>query len=53
VVALTQEEIAGMTNTSRETVSRILHQFQREKLIAVKGASLTVLQPLALEELAS
>ena len=53
VVPLTQEEIAGMTNTSRETVSRILHQFQREKLIAVKGASLTVLQPLALEELAS
>jgi CRP/FNR family transcriptional regulator len=53
VVALTQEEIAGMTNTSRETVSRILHQFQREKLISVKGTSLTVLQPLVLQELAS
>jgi CRP/FNR family transcriptional regulator len=53
VVPLTQEEIAGMTNTSRETVSRVLHQFQREKLIAMKGAFLTVLQPLALEELAS
>jgi CRP/FNR family transcriptional regulator len=53
VVPLTQEEIAGMTNTSRETVSRVLHQFQREKLIAVKGASLTVLKPVALEQLAS
>ena len=51
-VALTQEEIAGMANTSRETVSRVLHQFQREKFIAVKGASLHVLQPQALEQLA-
>lgn len=51
-VALTHEEIAGMTNTSRETVSRVFHQFQRDKLIAIKGASLTVLQPLALEQLA-
>lgn len=52
IVALTHEEIAGMTNTSRETVSRVFHQFQREKLIAVKGASLTILQPQALEQLA-
>jgi CRP/FNR family transcriptional regulator len=52
-VALTQEEIAGMTNTSRETVSRVLHQFQQEKFIAVKGASLRVLQPVALQQLAS
>jgi CRP/FNR family transcriptional regulator, cyclic AMP receptor protein len=52
IVALTHEEIAGMTNTSRETVSRVFHQFQRDKLIAIKGASLTVLQPQALEQLA-
>jgi CRP/FNR family transcriptional regulator len=50
-VALTHEEIAGMTNTSRETVSRVFHQFQRDKLIAVKGVSLTILQPLALEQI--
>lgn len=49
---LTHTEIAEMTNTSRETVSRVFHQFQREKLIAVKGASVTVLQPQALEQLA-
>jgi CRP/FNR family cyclic AMP-dependent transcriptional regulator len=52
MVPLTQEEIAGMTGTSRETVSRVLHQFQREKLISIKGAALTVLQPARLEALA-
>ena len=52
IVALTQEEIASMTNTSRETVSRVLHQFQQDKLIRIKGASVTILQPQALEQLA-
>jgi CRP/FNR family cyclic AMP-dependent transcriptional regulator len=52
IVALTQEEIASMTNTSRETVSRVLHQFQQDKLIRIKGASVTILQPQALELLA-
>lgn len=52
VMTLTQEEIAGMTGTSRETVSRVLQQFQRDKLISIKGVSLTVLQPRALEALA-
>jgi CRP/FNR family cyclic AMP-dependent transcriptional regulator len=51
-VALTHEEIAGMTGTSRETVSRVLQQFQRDKFISIKGAFLTVLQPEALEQLA-
>ncbi|HWS18377.1 MAG TPA: Crp/Fnr family transcriptional regulator [Candidatus Elarobacter sp.] len=52
IVGLTQEEIASMTNTSRETVSRVLHQFQQDKLIRIKGASVTILQPHALELLA-
>lgn len=52
IVALTQEEIASMTNTSRETVSRVLNQFQQDKLIRIKGASVTILQPEALEMLA-
>jgi CRP/FNR family transcriptional regulator, cyclic AMP receptor protein len=52
IVALTQEEIASMTNTSRETVSRVLNQFQQDKLISIKGASVTILQPQALESLA-
>ncbi len=41
IVRLTHEEIAGMAGTSRETVSRVLNQFEREKLICIKGASLT------------
>lgn len=52
IVPLTQEEIAGMTGTSRETISRVLHQFQEDKLISVKGTCLTVLQPEALELMA-
>ena len=52
IVPLTHEEIAGMAGTSRETVSRVLNQFEREKLICIKGASLTVLKPAALEQLA-
>lgn len=51
-MALTHEEIASMTATSRETVTRVFNQFEREKLISIKGASLTVLQPEALEQLA-
>jgi CRP/FNR family transcriptional regulator len=52
-MALTQEEIAGMTGTSRETVSRVLQQFQRDKFIAIRGSSLTVLQPEALLQLSA
>jgi CRP/FNR family cyclic AMP-dependent transcriptional regulator len=52
IVPLTQEEIAWMTGTSRETVSRLMNQFEREKLICVKGAAVTVLQPEALAQLA-
>src|SRR5947209_3594869 len=52
IVTLTHEEIAGMTGTSRESVSRTFQEFQREKVIAVKGSSLTVLRPEALEQLA-
>jgi CRP/FNR family cyclic AMP-dependent transcriptional regulator len=52
IVALTQEEIASMANTSRETVSRVLNQFQQDKLISIKGAVVTILQPRALEQLA-
>ena len=51
-MALTHEEIAGMTATSRETVTRVFNQFEREKLISIKGVSLTVLRPDALEQMA-
>jgi CRP-like cAMP-binding protein len=41
-----------MAATSRETVTRVFNQFEREKLISIKGSSMTVLRPEALEQLA-
>jgi CRP-like cAMP-binding protein len=37
-----QQDIANMAGTSRETVSRMLHQFVREGSIELKGNSLTI-----------
>ncbi len=50
-MSLTHEEVASMTATTRETVTRTLGQFRREKIIATHGVVLTVLQPKALERL--
>ena len=52
-MVLTHEEIGAMTASSRETVSRLLTYFRREKLIDTKGPSLTVLRPKALALLAA
>jgi CRP/FNR family cyclic AMP-dependent transcriptional regulator len=52
MMPLTHEEIASMTATTRETVTRILGQLKRDQLISIRGAALTVLQPQALERLA-
>lgn len=50
---LTHEELASMTATTRETVTRTLSRFRRDNLITIKGISLTVLQPDALEQLSA
>ncbi|QEE30259.1 Crp/Fnr family transcriptional regulator [Terriglobus albidus] len=50
-IPLTHEELASMTATTRETVTRTLSRFRREKLIATKGISLTILQPAQLRQL--
>jgi CRP/FNR family transcriptional regulator, cyclic AMP receptor protein len=50
---LTHEEMASMTSTSRETVTRTLGRFRRDKLITIKGVLLTVIQPAALEHLSA
>jgi CRP/FNR family cyclic AMP-dependent transcriptional regulator len=46
---LTHEELASMTATSRETVTRTLSRFRRDNLITLNGISLTLLKPDALE----
>lgn len=48
---LTHDELAAMTATTRETVTRTLGRLRKEKIIATHGASLRILQPAELERL--
>jgi CRP/FNR family transcriptional regulator len=50
---LTHEELASMAATTRETVTRTLSRFRKEKLISTHGVVLNVLQPSALERLSA
>lgn len=50
-MSLTHEEVASMTATTRETVTRTLGRFRKDKIISTHGVVLTVLQPRALERL--
>ena len=50
-MSLTHEEVASMTATTRETVTRTLGRFRKDKIISTHGVVLTVLQPKALERL--
>lgn len=43
-VLLTHEEIAQMIGTTRETVTRLLSDFKRKKIIDVKGCTVVVLK---------
>jgi CRP/FNR family transcriptional regulator, cyclic AMP receptor protein len=52
-MALTHEELASMTAPTRETITRTLGRFRKEKLIAIRGVALTLLQPSALEQLSA
>lgn len=52
-VLLTHEEIAQMIGTTRETVTRLLSDFRKKKIIDVKGSSLFVLARGQLEHLVS
>lgn len=52
-VLLTHEEIAQMIGTTRETVTRLLSDFKRKKLISVKGSSLFVLAKEQMREMVS
>jgi CRP/FNR family cyclic AMP-dependent transcriptional regulator len=50
-MALTHEELANMVGTSRETVTRMLTRFKKEKLIEVRGSSFLILSPELMEHL--
>jgi len=50
---LTQEQIAQMTATTRETVTRLFSQLRREHVISIRGSDLIIRNRAALEQLAS
>jgi CRP/FNR family transcriptional regulator, cyclic AMP receptor protein len=52
-VLLTHEEIAQMIGTTRETVTRLLSDFKRRKIIDVKGSTVLVTDRAMLEGLVS
>jgi len=52
-MSLTHEELANLAGTSRETVTRALGKFQKDKLIEVRGSSVIILAPERLNELAT
>lgn len=49
----TQQEIASMVNTTRETVSRAMQNLVKEGIIKKERRKIIILQPAALEERAS
>jgi CRP/FNR family transcriptional regulator len=52
-MSLTHDELASMTATSRETVTRTLSRFRKDGLIQMRGVSLTVLQPQVLHQISA
>jgi CRP/FNR family cyclic AMP-dependent transcriptional regulator len=50
-VTFTQEEIAQLAGTSRETVSRVLSDFKKKGWLRIKGATWFVLDKAALQKL--
>jgi CRP/FNR family transcriptional regulator len=52
-MALTHEELANLVGSSRETVTRTLSRFKRDKLIQVHGTSILILSPEKLAQLSA
>jgi CRP/FNR family transcriptional regulator len=52
-MALTHEELANLVGSSRETITRMLGKFRKERLIDVRGASISILSPDVLERMSA
>jgi CRP/FNR family transcriptional regulator len=52
-MALTHEELANLVGCSRETMTRMLGRFKREKLIRMNGVSIHIPSPERLEALSA
>ena len=48
---LTHEDIAQLTGTSRETITRILSEFRKKDIVELKGSTLIIYNKPALERL--
>lgn len=46
---LSRQEMGSLVGTSRETTTRLLQQFQKERVIRVDGARITILKPAVLQ----
>ncbi|MBC9911938.1 cyclic nucleotide-binding domain-containing protein [Chitinophaga varians] len=51
-IDIARDELAALAGTATESLIRTLSEFRSEKLIAVKGSSITLQQPGRLEEIA-
>lgn len=52
-ITLTHDELASMTATTRETVTRTLSRFKKDGIIKTHGVAFTVLQPSVLQQLSA
>ena len=52
-LALTHEELAQLIGCSRESVTRTLSEFKRQKLVELNGSTLLVWDKAGLETLAA
>lgn len=52
-MTLTHDELASMTATTRETVTRTLSRFKKDGIIKTHGVAFTVLQPSVLHQLSA
>ena len=50
-LTLTQEEIAELIGTSRETVTRLFSDFKKKQIVHLKGSTLTIRNQAALQSL--
>jgi CRP/FNR family cyclic AMP-dependent transcriptional regulator len=50
-MTLTHDELGSLAGVTRETVSRVLSEFQKKKLIAIHGTSFLILEPARLASL--
>lgn len=48
---LKREELASLTSSTRETVSRVLGKLKGEKIIAIKNSEIQILKPVRLREI--